>query len=104
MMFDMRILTTNDILDARLHKIETWESDRGARSRGTSHGTWLAEVTASCSLTIAMRARSAGIENAFDIHDVVPETVRPLFCEGRGSVPLGCAPRRSQTLHVTDAL
>src|SRR5881409_488309 len=33
---------------------------------------------------IRAQAKSAGIENAFDIPGFVPEYIRPLFCEGRG--------------------
>ena len=33
---------------------------------------------------IRAQAKSAGVENAFDIPGFVPEYIRPLFCEGRG--------------------
>jgi urocanate hydratase len=33
---------------------------------------------------IRAQAKTAGIENAFDIPGFVPEYIRPLFCEGRG--------------------
>ncbi len=33
---------------------------------------------------IRAQAKSAGVENAFDISGFVPEYIRPLFCEGRG--------------------
>src|SRR5579875_2858965 len=33
---------------------------------------------------IRTQAKSAGVENAFDIPGFVPEYIRPMFCEGRG--------------------
>ncbi len=33
---------------------------------------------------IRAQAKSAGVENAFDIPGFVPEYIRPLFCEGKG--------------------
>ena len=33
---------------------------------------------------IRAHAKSAGVENAFDIPGFVPEYIRPMFCEGRG--------------------
>ena len=39
-------------------------------------------------------AFDAGVKNAFDFPGFVPAYVRPLFCRGRGPVPLGGAERR----------
>ncbi len=37
-----------------------------------------------------------GVKNAYDFPGFVPEYIRPLFCEGRGPVPLGGAVGRSR--------
>ena len=44
---------------------------------------------------IRAQAKKAGVENAFDIPGFVPEYIRPLFCEGKGTVSLGRVERRS---------
>jgi urocanate hydratase len=43
---------------------------------------------------IRAQAQKAGVENAFDFPGFVPAYIRPLFCEGKGPVPLGGAVRR----------
>ena len=45
---------------------------------------------------IRTQAKKAGCEKAFDIPGFVPEYIRPLFCEGKGAIPLGRAERRSR--------
>ena len=34
-------------------------------------------------------AQKAGVKNAFDFPGFVPAYIRPLFCEGKGTLPLG---------------
>ena len=49
------------------------------------------------------QARQAGVANAFDIPGFMPEYIRPLFCQGKGAVPVGFrAVRRSEDIRVTD--
>ena len=45
---------------------------------------------------IRMHAVKAGVDDAFDFPGFVPEYIRPLFCEGTRSVPMGCAFGRSR--------
>ena len=42
---------------------------------------------------IRAQAVKAGVRDAFEIPGFVPEYIRPLFCEGKGPVPLGGAVR-----------
>jgi urocanate hydratase len=44
---------------------------------------------------IRAQAVKAGVDDAFDIPGFVPEYIRPLFCEGKGTVSLGGAVGRS---------
>ena len=57
---------------------------RGARSSSTT------------ATTSAPRRRRPGVANAFDFPGFVPAYIRPLFCEGKGPVPLGRALRRPE--------
>ena len=43
---------------------------------------------------IRAEAQKAGVANAFDFPGFVPAYIRPLFCEGKGPVPLGLPLRR----------
>jgi urocanate hydratase len=47
-------------------------------------------------------ARSAGVENAFDIPGFVPEYVRPLFCEGKGPFRWAALSGDPDDIAVTD--
>ena len=46
--------------------------------------------------SIRDEARQGGYERAFEFPGFVPAYIRPLFCEGKGPVPLGRAVRRSR--------
>jgi urocanate hydratase len=47
-------------------------------------------------------AKSAGVENAFDIPGFVPEYIRPLFCEGKGPFRWAALSGDPEDIAVTD--
>ena len=52
---------------------------------------------------IRAEAQKAGVANAFDFPGFVPAYIRPLFCEGKGPVPLGLPLRATpRTCAATD--
>src|SRR5258706_6674636 len=53
---------------------------------------------------IRAQALRAGVKNAFDIPGLVPEYVRPLFCEGKGPFRWAALSGDPEDIHVTDAL
>jgi urocanate hydratase len=53
---------------------------------------------------IRAQAKSAGVENAFDIPGFVPEYIRPLFCEGRGPFRWVAVSGDSEDIARTDRL
>ena len=53
---------------------------------------------------IRAQAKSAGIEDAFEIPGFVPEYIRPLFCEGKGPFRWAALSGSPQDIHVTDRL
>src|SRR5437773_1858583 len=53
---------------------------------------------------IRAQAKSAGVENAFDIPGFVPEYIRPLFCEGKGPFRWVALSGDAGDLHRTDRL
>lgn len=50
------------------------------------------------------QAKSAGVENAFDIPGFVPEYIRPLFCEGKGPFRWAALSGDPKDIEVTDRL
>ena len=90
------------------HRFEDWAEARdAARTSSTARASrwpatsrrWSASRTpAPRSSTTATRSaprrKLGGYERAFDYPGFVPAYIRPLFCEGRGPVPLGRAVRR----------
>jgi urocanate hydratase len=53
---------------------------------------------------IRAQAKSAGVENAFDIPGFVPEYIRPMFCEGRGPFRWVALSGSPDDIHTTDQL
>src|SRR5688572_12105544 len=50
------------------------------------------------------QAKTAGVENAFDIPGFVPEYIRPLFCEGKGPFRWAALSGDPDDIAVTDKL
>ena len=48
------------------------------------------------------QARTAGVDNAFDIPGFVPEYIRPLFCEGKGPFRWAALSGDPEDIRVTD--
>ena len=53
---------------------------------------------------IRTQAKSAGVEDAFEIPGFVPEYIRPLFCEGRGPFRWVALSGSPEDIHTTDRL
>jgi len=53
---------------------------------------------------IRAQAKSAGVEDAFEIPGFVPEYIRPLFCEGKGPFRWAALSGSPEDIHVTDRL
>src|SRR5438094_8638928 len=53
---------------------------------------------------IRTQAKKAGVENAYDIPDFVPEYIRPLFCEGKGPFRWVALSGDPEDIARTDAL
>ncbi len=53
---------------------------------------------------IRAQAKTAGVENAFEIPGFVPEYIRPLFCEGRGPFRWAALSGSPEDIHATDRL
>jgi urocanate hydratase len=53
---------------------------------------------------IRAQAKTAGVQNAFDIPGFVPEYIRPLFCEGRGPFRWAALSGSPEDIHTTDRL
>src|SRR5688572_15185779 len=50
------------------------------------------------------QAKTAGVENAFDIPGFVPEYIRPLFCEGKGPFRWAALSGDPDDIFVTDQI
>ncbi len=73
----LRAKNPEDYIDKAMHSMATHvEAMLALQKKGA--------VTFDYGNNIRAQAKSAGIENAFDIPGFVPEYIRPLFCEGRG--------------------
>ena len=53
---------------------------------------------------IRAQAKSAGVEDAFEIPGFVPEYIRPLFCEGKGPFRWAALSGSPRDIHTTDRL
>src|SRR6202140_1948589 len=53
---------------------------------------------------IRAQAKSAGVEDAFEIPGFVPEYIRPLFCEGKGPFRWAALSGSPEDIHTTDRL
>ena len=53
---------------------------------------------------IRAQAKTAGVEDAFEIPGFVPEYIRPLFCEGRGPFRWAALSGSPEDIHTTDRL
>ncbi|HWY46244.1 MAG TPA: urocanate hydratase [Bryobacteraceae bacterium] len=53
---------------------------------------------------IRAQAKSAGVEDAFQIPGFVPEYIRPLFCEGKGPFRWAALSGSPEDIHTTDRL
>src|SRR5579885_2087382 len=53
---------------------------------------------------IRTQAKSAGVQNAYDIPGFVPEYIRPLFCEGRGPFRWAALSGDAEDIRTTDRL
>ena len=53
---------------------------------------------------IRAQAKSAGVEDAFEIPGFVPEYIRPLFCEGKGPFRWAALSGSPDDIHTTDRL
>jgi len=53
---------------------------------------------------IRAQAKSAGVEEAFEIPGFVPEYIRPLFCEGKGPFRWAALSGSPEDIHTTDRL
>ena len=53
---------------------------------------------------IRAQAKSAGVEDAFEIPGFVPEYIRPLFCEGKGPFRWAALSGSPGDIHTTDRL
>lgn len=51
----------------------------------------LGSITFDYGNNIRGEAKENGVNNAFDFPGFVPAYIRPLFCDGKRSIPLGCA-------------
>src|SRR5947199_2070015 len=73
----LRAKNPEDYIDQAMHSMATHvEAMLALQKKGA--------VTFDYGNNIRAQAKSAGVENAFDIPGFVPEYIRPLFCEGRG--------------------
>jgi urocanate hydratase len=53
---------------------------------------------------IRAQAKTAGVEDAFEIPGFVPEYIRPLFCEGKGPFRWAALSGSPEDIHTTDRL
>ncbi len=53
---------------------------------------------------IRAQAKTAGVEEAFEIPGFVPEYIRPLFCEGKGPFRWAALSGAPEDIHTTDKL
>ena len=53
---------------------------------------------------IRAQAKTAGVDDAFEIPGFVPEYIRPLFCEGRGPFRWAALSGSPEDIHTTDRL
>jgi len=53
---------------------------------------------------IRAQAKTAGVEDAFEIPGFVPEYIRPLFCEGKGPFRWAALSGDPEDIHTTDRL
>ena len=64
----------------------------------------MGSVTFDYGNNIRAQARSAGVEDAFEIPGFVPEYIRPLFCEGKGPFRWAALSGLPEDIHATDRL
>jgi urocanate hydratase len=64
----------------------------------------LGAVTFDYGNNIRAQAKTAGVEDAFEIPGFVPEYIRPLFCEGKGPFRWAALSGEPEDIHTTDQL